>query len=822
MNCPSCGNQILSGEAFCSQCAAPVGSIVPLAPETAQLCPSCSTNNPLASKGCRICGTELQRLLGQGKQIRGYRIERVLGCGGFSAVYQTIKAGSTYAIKEIPIRDASAQHLFDFEAKIMASFSHPNLPEFFEHFSVVDTRGNITEQRNYIVMESIEGETLDARIQAAVAHNTFLKESEVLSWGVKLCELLEELHQHAIVHRDVKPENVKITPEGELKLIDFGIAKVYNPLNLKTRTSAHGFGSQGYAPPEQYTGKTDARSDIYALGATMYHLLTNVRPVDSSMRAAQIQKLEPIRKLNPKISKELEQAILKAMSLKTDARYPSMRDFKEALSGHVKQQLFECPRCRVMNDPAAGACVSCGTQFGQLETFVMRSGETVVGIENFARMCDAHWADAVHHLQNGDFEAWLAAQGRGDLKAVMEKCKRQEKDPNFALELFLQKAKLVKARHKPFKLSNGAVVRRLADLADVCDQHWDVLRKHFHSRDMERWLLTWARQDLIELQTEIKQQVKDQDIALEMFLEKAGVVKRPRLNATLEEDWGAIPLGTVEAKTITLENRSRGRLYGELRLLTDLPGLTLEREGFQGNRNQIQIRLDTSQCKAKKTYRAIVQIQSNGGTVELPIRFRVEHPWTELILSTGMWAGIIGVLTTVLRLGLYGIGYNRYFGWSNIPFWHIKRLMSLPVPVFLIVGGISALALIVALSKIAQKIRWYFIIPLTIVSWAGLSGGLIWGGINGYYGVIWILQRIGVGIEWGDAAWQLLSPWALTGAAVGIGVGIYRKAGTYGQWWFVPLSILLPVAELISLMHIGQGDYTLKLISALIRLWGEA
>ena len=817
MKCPACGNQILSGEAFCSHCATPVESIVSLTPETAQLCPSCSVNNPLASKQCRVCGAELQRLLGGGKQIRGYRIEKVLGCGGFSAVYQATKAGGAYAIKEIPIRDASAQRLFDFEAKIMESFSHENLPEFFERFSIADMRSGVSEQRSYIVMEFIEGETLDAKIRVAAANGGFLKESEVLSWGVKLCDVLEELHQHAIVHRDIKPENVKITLAGELKLIDFGIAKIYNPLDPKTRTSAHGFGSQGYAPPEQYTGRTDTRSDVYGLGATMYHLLTNESPVDSSMRAAQIQELEPIRKLNPKISKTLEQSILKAMPLKADARYPSMRDFKEALAGHVRGQLFECPRCKVMNDPGTGACVSCGMQFGKLETFVMRNGETIVGIENFARTCDAHWSDAVHHLKNGDFEAWLAAQGRGDLKAVMEQCKRKEKDPNFALELFLQEVNLVKARHKPFKFSDGVVVRRLADLADVCDQHWTVLKEHFYSRDIERWLLTWARQDLIDLQAEIKEQVNDRDIALETFLEKAGLVKRPRLGATLEEDWGSIPLDAVETKTVTLENLSRGRLFGKLRLLTDLPGLTLERETFQGVHDQIQIRLDTSQCKAKKRYQATVQIESNGGTVEAPIRFRVEHPWTELLLSVGMWAGIIGLLTTSLRLGLCGIGY-RYFGLVEISFWHIKQLVLLPIPVFAVSGVISALPLIVAFSKVAQKIRWYLIIPLTIILWAGISVGLILGAINGYYGLIWVLRQIGIGVEWGNAIWELLLPWEFAGVVVGMSVGIYRKAKIYGQWWLPLTTIMLPIAGLIGLMYFGQGGYAPKLVEVIMRI----
>lgn len=822
MKCPTCGNQILSGEAFCSHCATPIGSMVPLTPETAQLCPNCSVNNPLVSKQCRACGEALQRLLAQGTQIRGYRIEKVLGCGGFSTVYQATKAGQIYAIKEIPIRDASAQSLFDFEATIMGSFHHKNLPEFFESFSFVDTRpGGSAEGRNYIVMEFIEGETLEAKIRAAAANGTFLKESEVLSYGIKLCDVLSELHQHAIVHRDIKPENVKITPAGELKLIDLGIAKVYNPIDPKTRTSARGFGSQGYAPPEQYTGKTDARTDVYALGATLYHLLTNVCPIDSSIRAAQIKELEPIRQLNPRVSKGLEQAILKAMSLKADARFPSMRDFKEALSGHIKQQLFECPRCKVMNDSGAAVCVSCGTQFGRLETFVMRNGTTIVGIENFAQTCDAQWSDAVHHLKNGDFEAWLAAQGRGDLKAIMEECKRKEKDPDFALELFLQRAKLVAARRKPFKLSNGVVIRQLADLADVCEQHWEVLKAHFYSRDMERWLMTWGRPELIELKASIQKQITDPDIALETFLEKAGLVKRPRLQATLEEDWGAIPLGAVEVKTLTLENIGRGYLYGELHLLTDLPGLTLERESFGGNYNDIQIQLDTSHCKAKKRYSASLQIESNGGTLEVPFYFRVDYPWRGLLLSAGMWAGFIGLPTALLRFGLYALGYDRYFGAFEIAFWHIARLVSLPIPVLAVAGIISAVPLVWAFGKLPLKIPWYLTVPMTIVLWAGLGSGFIWTAINGYYGAIWVLQRIGVGIEWGDEFCQLLLPWAFTGVIPGIGVGIYKKSAIYGRWWIVPLCVIFTLIGWLGLMLLGRGGYTLKLISVVSHLWGR-
>jgi serine/threonine-protein kinase len=819
MKCSTCGHRILSGEAFCGQCGAPVASITPLSPENAQLCPGCSANNPLSSRQCRVCGDELKRLLGQGCKIRGYQVEKVLGCGGFSAVYLVAKASQMYALKEVPIRDAATQRLFDFEAKIMASFSHENLPEFFERFSVADTRGGAAEPRSYIVMEFIEGETLDAKIRNAAASGAFLKESEALSWGIKLCDVLETLHQHAIVHRDIKPENIKITPAGVLKLIDFGIAKVYNPLNPKTQTSARGFGSQGYAPPEQYIGKTDARSDVYALGATLYHLLTNQCPVDSSMRAAQLQTLEPISALNPKVSKELERVILKAMSLKADARYPSMRDLKEALSGHVSKQLFECPRCRVMNDPNAKACASCGARFGGLETFVMRNGEKIVGVENFARMCDAHWNDAVYHLENGDFEAWLAAAGRGDLKAMMQKCKQKEKSPDLALELFLHEARLVQARHKSFKLNNNVMVRRLADLAEICDSHWEALKKHFYSREMERWLLTWNRPDLIELQAATKEEFKDPDLALETFLEKAEVVKRPRLKATLEEDWGAIPLGARTTKIIAIENLSRGRLFGEIRLLKAISGLTITSEKFQGNQAQVQIQLDTGRCKAKKRYKTTIRIDSNGGTVDLPVRFRVEHTWLELLQSVGVWSGLTGLALLGLRLGLYGLGYNRRFGATLVAFWHIKHMASLPAPVLVFSGVIAGALLIFGLSKIALKIRWYLIIPLTITIWVGLSGGLIWAIINSYYAVVWLLQRIGVGVEWGDAMWQLLTPWGLVGAAAGMYVGVHRKTNIYGQWWLRPVGVVLPVVCLMGLMHFGQGGYMTGLATMLLRLF---
>ncbi len=268
-----------------------------------------------------------------------YRIRRVIGQGGMGNVYlaeDTRLAGRLCAVKEVEHDLALPEHLLEEaraqflqEATVLARLDHPNLPKVSDFFSV--------GRRDYLLMDFVPGKDLLILIEEARAAGRFLPERQVLAWAGQLADALGYLHsQHPpIVHRDIKPSNVKLTPGGVIKLVDFGLVKVLESDEV-TVTVVQGRGTARYTPLEQYggdAGGTDARSDIYALGATLYHLLTNQPPPSARDRFLNPDVFRPPRAFNPEISPRTERAILWAMRLHPDERPESVEAFREALLG---------------------------------------------------------------------------------------------------------------------------------------------------------------------------------------------------------------------------------------------------------------------------------------------------------------------------------------------------------------------------------------------------------------------------------------------------------------------------------------------------------
>ena len=173
-----------------------------------------------------------------------------------------------------------AREQFLREATVLARLDHPNLPKVSDFFSVA--------ARDYLVMDFIPGKDLRTLMMEARQNNRFLLESDVLNWASQLADALTYLHSQtpSILHRDIKPSNLKLTPSGLIKLVDFGLVKLLAPGEI-TITVLQGQGTALYTPLEQYggdSGHTDVRSDIYAFGATLYHLLTNEAPMDARER----------------------------------------------------------------------------------------------------------------------------------------------------------------------------------------------------------------------------------------------------------------------------------------------------------------------------------------------------------------------------------------------------------------------------------------------------------------------------------------------------------------------------------------------------------
>jgi eukaryotic-like serine/threonine-protein kinase len=252
-----------------------------------------------------------------------YRIISTLGQGGMGAVYHAIdeNLGIAVAVKENLFLTDEYARQFQREASILAGLRHPNLTRVSDYFT-------LQGQGQYLIMDYIDGEDLRMRLERLKQ----LPEKEVIIIGVLICEALSYLHSRKppVVHRDIKPGNIKITPEGEILLVDFGLAKVMSTGQVTT-TGARAM-TPGYSPPEQYgTARTDPRSDIYSLGATLYAALTGLIPEDGLARATGKVELTQVRTLLPKVNRRLAAAMEKALAVDPEMRYQNAELFRNAL-----------------------------------------------------------------------------------------------------------------------------------------------------------------------------------------------------------------------------------------------------------------------------------------------------------------------------------------------------------------------------------------------------------------------------------------------------------------------------------------------------------
>ncbi len=216
-----------------------------------------------------------------------YRIERVLGSGGFGHVYLAVDLSTNqpFALKEYLISGPGGQEQLMHEANVLSQLHHPNLPAFHDAFN---ERG-----RYYVIISYIEGEDLTDIIRKTQRRNEVVPLTQVIGWMLETCDAVLFLHnQHPpVIHRDIKPDNIRIMPNGSAILVDLGNAKAYAD-GLRTLLFIRHQGTPGYAPPEQYPGGsgTDARSDVYALGATLYFAITGHEPPSVSTRNQAIQQ----------------------------------------------------------------------------------------------------------------------------------------------------------------------------------------------------------------------------------------------------------------------------------------------------------------------------------------------------------------------------------------------------------------------------------------------------------------------------------------------------------------------------------------------------
>lgn len=265
-----------------------------------------------------------------GSVLKGkYRLDKVLGNGGMGVVYlATAIGGRRVAVKELsldrldPLDRKSAVELFKNEAELLSSLDHPGLVKVQDHFGC--------EQGHYLVMDYIDGITLGQGIKRKKGFFSLEQFNQIAS---QLCDVLHYLHDRipAVIFRDLKPSNVMITRQMEVRLIDFGIARHFTD-ETRTQTFIKGLGSAGYSPLEQYgAGTTDPRSDIYSLGATLYSFLTKLTPPPVFNIVAGVDHLKPIRSVNPEVPAYLEAVIGRMMALRKEQRFDSIAQLRPNL-----------------------------------------------------------------------------------------------------------------------------------------------------------------------------------------------------------------------------------------------------------------------------------------------------------------------------------------------------------------------------------------------------------------------------------------------------------------------------------------------------------
>ena len=307
------------------------------------LCKECGKDNKDKSKFCSSCGSLLVKIscppgtLPPGKILENrYKIIKLIKSGGMGSVYKALNQNldCICAVKElIPFKATEEERekvteWFIREAKLLARLNHINLPKVFDYF--------IENEKYYLIMTFIKGEDLITILERE--GNPGLPEKKVIEWSLQILKVLDYLHNQkpVVIYRDLKPDNIMHTYDGQIILIDFGLARTINPAQDLRKTCR---GTLGYSPLEQYEGNGEPRSDLYALGATMHHLLTGIEPLPF--------KFEPVKKTIANISPFLENIIAKSLEKKADKRFSSAKAMIKALEMGKKSQKTKDPQEKV-------------------------------------------------------------------------------------------------------------------------------------------------------------------------------------------------------------------------------------------------------------------------------------------------------------------------------------------------------------------------------------------------------------------------------------------------------------------------------------------
>src|SRR5713226_9350167 len=333
-------------------------------------------SKPISSETSRADAGEVRKpkakTLPSGKILNGrYEIVRRIGGGGMGAVYLAKDRNlgeAPRAVKEmIESHIDEAQHekaVADFkrESLLLTALEHPSIPTVYDYFY------DEISERFYLVMKFIPGNDLSSQLRNSPGGR--IDELTVTQWGIQVADVLHYLHTRpeSIIYRDLKPANLMVdSNNNRVMLIDFGIARWVN----KKERGVTAVGTMGYAPPELFSGQADPRVDIYSLGATMFHLLTGSDPQDNPLLIFDFTKNPRPRQINPALSSEIEQILMRAVEYKSEHRFQTGAEMREALAAHLEklrsgQVSFGAPAHELGGETMRVAMVFCGFCGGRI------------------------------------------------------------------------------------------------------------------------------------------------------------------------------------------------------------------------------------------------------------------------------------------------------------------------------------------------------------------------------------------------------------------------------------------------------------------------
>ena len=418
MYCPNCGTQNRDVSKFCTSCGQPLAAPPPQ-PSVTAIIPPAPSSAPATPPPPTAPGRTA--MLGAQSVLRGrYLIVKLLAQGGMGAAYlgqDQSTFGRQVVIKEMLANYTTQQEKLDAErnfareGQVLASLNHPGIPQINDYF--------IEQDKYYLVMTLAQGENLEDRLAAAGGR---LLEKDVTDYGLQIANILVYLAamKPPVIHRDIKPAKIILNKQtGRVTLVDFGLAKAKHGTGVMNVPTVGGviqstpMGTPGYAPPEQYQGRTDSRSDVYALAATMHHLLTGIDPRQATMPF----DFAPLTSVLPNTSPALDALLRRALDPN-----PATRPTAQQMESDLKN----------LATPSVVKHVSIAGPFH------FRGGDTANNIDELAQKAEQHWDDGTYHLTQGHFEPWLRAQNRHDLATIAEGIRTRGGDASAGLEELLR------------------------------------------------------------------------------------------------------------------------------------------------------------------------------------------------------------------------------------------------------------------------------------------------------------------------------------------------------------------------------------------------